>query len=394
MRFLRFVDLMTKKIKLGMIQNIPGATLILFFGLSLDSGAVIKPKNQTLKNTQSSSRSPASNLSCIDLFFDLSTAERPEPVDHKPNDNQLSRRGPPPHSNSGSSPPLNSYYTQTIMIDVPAGTFFQGYAKEIETTLDMPFKISATPFTQGSYVKFWQFNSRKIWGDPYFLSRPIGFSVPGDQIPLGENSQLSHSGEVPVRVQGTLSFETIVKRLTEFSSSDDPVDQEFMLDLFPDHVKGRIYDIATEAQLDRAAQLAVNARGQNVDQMVAEIEQLWEKKDLPTFYLAVENFKRYFNFGNFSVSVEGVTNRIPFTINGQPFFAAAGNTYVVAKDKVMPYAENSRYPPGGLNPLAQTGPQRVLKGAIAGSPINVFRSSQRGAISSRDPGFRIVAYPP
>lgn len=116
-----------------------------------------------------------------------------------------------------------------------------------------------------------------------------------------------------------------------------------MLSLFPDHQKGLIYDLPTEAQLERAYQLAKTPDGRSYDDLIAEGD--------------IVEYAKYFA-RNSKQALVSVVEKQPMYIDGQPIYLQ-GNVYDLAKDKW----NGTSTPPGGINPLVNNGSASILRGS-------------------------------
>lgn len=248
-----------------------------------------------------------------------------------------------------------TYTDQAISVTIPAGKFKMGEpGQEVETTISKPYNLMATAFTQ-------KFNLR--------LKRYLGEQ---------ENNLSQFQGENnPIERITPAEADSIAASLTKLSLSDNPRDQEFMLDLFPDHQQGRTYDLATEAQLERAYKLAKTEEGKTIDDLI-------QANDL-------ETLKKYVNFA--SNGTVSVAKKLPLYLDGNPIYLQ-GNVFEITKDRW----DGRSALPGGVDPLGTTGSYRVLRGGSWYNDAQYLRSGSRDFV---DPvnrygnvGFRLVTTGP
>lgn len=243
-----------------------------------------------------------------------------------------------------------TYRNQQIAVAVPAGAFMMGApGKEVEVTISKPYNLIATHLTQKLYQKI------DPWGANPSFSR-------------GEDEPLS-------RVSYEFALK-LIKKLNQLSSSELMSDQQLMLEVFPDHKKDRIYDLPTEAQLERAYKLAKTEDGDSIDKMI-------ERGDS-------DKLGKYALF-RFEKTLP-IADTLPLYIDGQPIYFE-GNVFNIAKDRW-----NGESPiKGGIDPIVNDGDRLVLRGGSYASDLNQMTSFHRAIAvgeQSNQGGIRLVTYDP
>lgn len=265
-----------------------------------------------------------------------------------------------------------TYTDQQISVDISAGTFFTGKQGNIEITVSKPYKLMATSFTQKFYEKFVKHVSPGILSYSTDVRTPLQIKsrFPGENRPLESVS--------------ALNAEWIVDELRSLSRSDLETDQQFMTELFPDHKKGRIYDLPTIAQLDRAYKLAKTEDGDTLDAMFA-------RGDL-------EKLGKYVHFLSEGGTVS-VVEKLPLYIDGSPIYLQ-GNVRELTKDEVYRgnfLGEDKRIVPhfGSNSNFGRV----ALGGSYSNTPdyVQSWRASNTyldTKATAANIGFRIVATDP
>lgn len=203
-----------------------------------------------------------------------------------------------------------SYIENAIFVTLPAGKLLESTTlKDAPVTFNKAFKIMATPVTQSFYTQL-----------KAYLKEKQTFDINSIEV----NLNLFGSKDNPLIQVSPAQADLIVEILNKLSQSDSLRDQEFMSQLIPDHVAGRIYDLPTQEQLQYAYQLAKTEDGDSINEMV-------KRND-------IKKLSKYTNFKSNAPAeislLDSVVSRLPQFINGQPIYLQ-GNVSNITKVDVL-----------------------------------------------------------
>jgi formylglycine-generating enzyme required for sulfatase activity len=266
--------------------------------------------------------------------------------------------------------PVNIAKKMTFF-EIRPGKFRMGDLQKVDVEITKPFEMMQTQVTQVMWAKL-----KIAMGE-----RDIDMITPsefkggeGSVVAFIDNIQVQMKPDHPVEQVSYNDVQDFILGLNKLSNSAEIKTQEMLQKLIPDHKKGDVYDLPTEAQWEFVMRDKGNADGMFFDRN--------DESEILDHAWVSENSNR---------ETHAVATRKPRAVEGKPFYDLEGNVSEWVKDSLDGFTNPL---PGGVDPITTTGKYRVLRGSNWKAPASRMRSGIRSADNpdSRfgSHGFRLI----